>query len=230
MDRAWASWSSWSECPSCHNNNNTNLEVNGPSVVNDGSRATILTGANDAEMCRFYCDTKHSSARFFIWFWESEKWSGSCWCLSSYSEQKPSQGVVSGEVSCNVPKGQRQRKRVCAGEPLNGGMPCHHPEDMEMEDCNVCPIGYSLKIGFGSGNVTWHFSQALNRNDRIHDCSALCDNDGSCCSFAYSTTTRICNLYASCKPPEPKYEDYDWCSKDLDGKFYAVLTKIIGVN
>ena len=83
-----------------------------------------------------------------------------------------------------------------------------------------CPQGYISKSGDvpGWGSISKNPSTAT-----YDDCSTLCDEDCTCCSFEYSETSHVCNLNKECEPTVGPYLDYGFCSKGQNGRLNCKL-------
>jgi hypothetical protein len=82
-----------------------------------------------------------------------------------------------------------------------------------------CPVGYELNPGDipGWGQVGTNPSIETS----IIGCSQRCDNQSKCCSFEYSQTEQYCSLNSDCKPADPVYKDYAFCSKGNSWSTYV---------
>ena len=81
-----------------------------------------------------------------------------------------------------------------------------------------CPSGYSPKSGDVPG---WGSISSNPLVLTVNDCSYLCNKDASCCSFEYSSTTKVCNLNKECEPSQGPFQDFIFCSPVQEGRLMS---------
>ena len=72
----------------------------------------------------------------------------------------------------------------------------------------MCPTGFTPYDGdVWGGGLTGLYAANLAK------CAADCDENNNCNGFEYSQSKQMCKLLSQNTPTEPKYGDYQFCSK-----------------
>ena len=71
-----------------------NIDYDGHNT-NDGTTDPIQ---HDAESCRLFCMSNYPTATYFKWFNKKGRLCNTCWCKTSKTGRKTSDGIFSGEI------------------------------------------------------------------------------------------------------------------------------------
>ena len=90
-----------------------------------------------------------------------------------------------------------------------------------------CTAGYLLQ----SGDIIGH-GIGENLASSVEECANWCTQEGNCCVFEYSPSTKKCQLHKDCHSNHAQYGDFMFCRKFYIGTYtYTPISqRLVNLN